>query len=90
MDDFEKRKKQYAMGGDDMWTPAELKTVEPDYSQMWQFKNSVYEGAISAYLGCVYNYFAKIPTIAHLTQEQQRLDLDTVCGLELFHMKRAF
>ena len=55
-----------------------------------QMKNDMYANIMNGYLLCVSTYLSQISVPQILEKQLERRDIDTVCGYELFQMKKHF
>jgi hypothetical protein len=53
-------------------------------------RNDVYANILNGYLLCVSTYLSQISIPQILEKQLQRRDIDTVCGYELYQMKKHF
>ena len=63
---------------------------EQDAAFPTQMKNDVYANIINGYLLCVSTYLSQISIPQILEKQLERRDIDTVCGYELYQMKKHF
>ncbi len=52
--------------------------------------NEKYAFIVNGYLACVSTYLSQITIPQYLEQQLDRRDIDTVCGYELYQMKKHF
>ena len=55
-----------------------------------QMQNDKYANIMNGYLLCVSTYLSQISIPQILEKQLERRDIDTVCGYELFQMKKHF
>ncbi len=55
-----------------------------------QMRNDKYANILNGYLMCVSTYLAQISIPQVLEKQLDRRDIDTVCGYELYQMKKHF
>ena len=55
-----------------------------------QMRNDMYGNILNGYLLCVSTYLSQISIPQILEKQLERRDIDTVCGYELYQMKKHF
>ena len=66
--------------------PPTEKELEVKYGK--EMENDLYALPMWNYVSCVNSYFNENPIPRYLEKQLDRVDLDTVCGIELHELKR--
>jgi hypothetical protein len=71
-----------------MYKPPDAKELEEKYGKS-DMKNDLYADSMHRYLVCVSSYLSQVAIPQMLEKQLDRKDLDTICGIELFQLKKA-